>query len=213
MAKFSVSELAKSLPNPVTRQTINKLVKDGALIRGKDKKIDTRNPTNAAWLAARKFAPPPKTGLPAGAPPPPHQTPPVDDPLHGLGIFDAEAMLEQVGALDFNNLAKIHVDKAHKLETLLKVRVERQHKRRELIERTLVQSVFSKLYSVDVNELRTLGAKLAPALCGIMGCDDPEVVLAVEKTIDGEIIKSLAHIKRLMDEFLIAQGSEAVHEL
>lgn len=216
MAKYSVAELAASLEHPITRQTLNDYVRRGDLIRGKDRKIDTRHPVNAAWLATRKLAPLPATGKPAGAPLAPHQTPPPPenplDLINGEGDFDAEMMLEQVAALNFTTLTKIQVDKVHKLETLLKVRVERQHKRRELIERALVQTVFSRLYGIDVNELRTIGAKLAPAISGILGCDNPEVILAVEKVIDDEIIKSLAHIKRVMNDFLLAQGAEAVDE-
>lgn len=219
MAKFSVTEFAASLAHPVSRVRINQLVARGDLIRGKDKKIDTKNPTNAAWIATRNLAPIPNTGKAHGEPQAPWQTPIDSVPPgernsvvleDGLDGFDADAILSQVANLNFTTLPKIQIDKIHKLEALLKVRVERQHKRRELIERSLVQSVFSRLYTVDVNELRTLGAKLAPAISGILGCDDPEVVLAVEKTIDNEVIKSLSHIKRIVNDFLVLQGAATV---
>jgi hypothetical protein len=112
-----------------------------------------------------------------------------------------------MATLDVRRFKKIDIDKLKNLEGLLKIRVERQHKRRELIERSLVQSVFGKLYMIDSNELRVLGARLAPDVAGLLGVDDAEKVLAVEQRIDGEVLKILAHIQRVLHEALLAWGA------
>lgn len=133
----------------------------------------------------------------------------VESSLEGVDIDEALAFMS---SLDVRRFSKQDIDKLKNMESLLKTRVERQHKRRELIERTLVQSVFAKLYQVDTNELGVLGSRLAPAVAGVFGVDDPELILKVEHMIDIETMKTKAHIKRVMHDFLTAQGAEGLHD-
>jgi hypothetical protein len=220
--KFSVAEFGKYLNPPLTRMRVNQLVTKGELFRGDDRKIDTAHPTNAAWIDSRKYtAAMPKSGgrKPAGDKPPGNK-PPRDispPPLVIASQLTDEAEINDVltrlvNARDIRTMSMVDVQKIHRIETALKVRVEREHKRRELIERSLVRTVFGKLWQVDTNELRTLGGKLAPDLAGLMGIDDPVISLMIEQRIDGEILKSLNHIKRIIDDFLVSVGSEAVEQ-
>lgn len=230
---ISAPKFAASLEHPITKQRIYQLIERGDLVMT-GKKIDTEHPVNAAWLAARQSAPPPPKGggrWPAGSthnercgpgsnllppgprdpskpPTPPRHQIPVDpsDPL--TGGLDAEEVLAHMSTLDIRRFNKVDIDKLKNLEGMLKIRVERQHKRRELIERSLVQTVFGRLYQIDSNELRVLGARLAPDVAGLLGVDDPEKVLAVEQRIDAEVLKVLAHIQRLLHDYLTAWGAE-----
>lgn len=194
MAKMTVSEFAAFLQPPVSRQRVNDYCKRGDIVRV-DGIIDTTHPTNERWLEDRKSAAdPPK--------PPgrwnPHAT--EEDQLSDEDLTDALANLLQIN--DIRKLAHGEVQKVQRIEQALKTRVERQHKRGELIERTMVKAVLGKMYQVDVQELRMVGAKLSPDICGLIGVDDPVIQLMVEQRIEGEILKSLEHIKRIINDFL-----------
>jgi hypothetical protein len=112
--------------------------------------------------------------------------------------------------MDMSMLTGADVQKVARLESALKTRVEREAKRGQLIERKLVQTVFGRLYQIDSNQLKTLGAKLAPDIAGEMGIEDTGSLLRIEQKIDEEVSKMLAHIKRLIDDFLVGIGGEAV---
>lgn len=189
MAKMTVAAFAASLTPPVSRQRVNDFCKRGTLVREK-RLIDTDHPTNAKWLEERKTAPdPPK-------PPGRWLTPTTDEEE----LTDALSVL--LATQDIRTLDHGTVQKVQRIESALKTRVDRQNKRGELIDRSLVQMVLGKIYQVDVQQFRMLGAKLSPDLCGLMGVDDPVIQLMVEQRIEGEILKSLEHIKRIINEFL-----------
>lgn len=217
MAKLSVQHFAERAG--CSRQHINNLVKRGELIRGDDKKIDLDLRQNLQYLLDRGVSlddmkPPEKKRPPSGKKKPPAKPPgrtrskPPADPLDGLPAIDAEEVLARLSSLDIRNLTPADVGKVARLESALKTRVEREHKRGLLIERATVQTVFGRLYMIDSNELRTLGSKLGAEIAGMLGEEDPEKVLAVEKRIDDEVLKSLAHIKRVLGDFLRKAGAD-----
>jgi len=209
MPKLTVKEFATNFIKPaISRQAIQSLVQRGYLNRV-DGKIDTEDPKNAEWIAARQGQPlhPCAVNARTVAAIKRGEIPPPSDDTEG---FDAEAVLSAAADLDFKKLTKSDIDKLHKLEGLLKIRVEREAKRGELIDRTLVRTVFGKLYQIDSNELRTLGGKLSADIAGIFGVEDVELMLKVEQKIDTEVVRILAHIKRLMDDFLVKQGTEVI---
>jgi hypothetical protein len=107
-------------------------------------------------------------------------------------------------------LQKLYWDIRKTKESALKVEVERNKARGVLIKRDLVQRVFAKLYTIDSNELKPLGDKLAPEIAAIFESDDPKLILKVNKKIEKEIFRSLGHIKRLMNDFLIKIGTEGI---
>jgi hypothetical protein len=199
MPKLSVPEFAASLNPPITRQRINELCNRGDLVREK-RKIDTDHPHNARWLAFRKECPPPPTPVGRWG---------AKAPRQGLDVqtIDEEQitdmLLRIVEAQDIRSVSYAEVQKIQKIETALKARVEREHKRRDLIERTLVRTVFGKIYQIESNEIKTLGGKLAPEVSGLLGIEDPVMTLMVESRIEGELLKSLAHIKRVINDMLL----------
>jgi hypothetical protein len=218
----SAEKFGQSLDPPITKQRVYQLITRGDLVLTA-KKIDTDNPRNAAWIAARRTSTPPHRGYQpapevrrAGRPPSnpsgysgrkAQQSGDGEDETDSLAGIDVEEVLSVMATMDVRRFHKVDIDKLKNLEALLKVRVERQHKRRELIERSLVQSVFGKLYQIDSAELGVLGARLAPAVAGLFGVDDAELTLRVEQMIDVEVMKTKSHIKRLLGDFLIAQGA------
>lgn len=208
---LSAEKFGLSLDPPLTKQRVYQLIKRGDLEKT-GKKIDPNHPTNAAWLAAREgISHQPKSVGPtkekreeikkqrASAGPPPVGE---DD----IETFDAEGVLEHLATLDIRKLPKADIEKMKTLEAALKTRVERQHKRRELIERSMVAAVFGKLYQVDTNHLRPLGATLAPEVAGLLGSEEPASILAVEKLIDEKIMRVLGHIKEILHSALVSWG-------
>jgi len=180
MAIIKISELG------ISRQAVYALMRKGHLYAAGPGKIDDADPRNASWFAKRRK----ETPAPVAA---------VED----IDELDGtEALTRLLNASNIQSMSYADVQKVQKIESALKTRVERQQKRGELIERTIVKTLFGKIYQVDVQELRTLGSKIAPEVAGLMGIDDPSMILMVEQRIDGEILKSLAHIKHIIDEFL-----------
>lgn len=221
MPKLTVREFGKFLNPPITRQVVYDYIKRGELVtigskEDRNLRIDTDDPYNTAWLLGRigktqqpKPANTRTTAGPgvwlAGQPPPPGVN--GDSPDEEILV---ENILQKLATLDLRQIHKAEVDKIKAIEATLKTRVERQHKRGELIERALIATVFGKLYQVDTNELRVLGATLAPEIAGSLGADDPEKVLAVEQMIDDRILRILGHIKRIMHDALVSWGHEGL---
>jgi hypothetical protein len=97
---------------------------------------------------------------------------------------------------------KLYWDIRKTKEAALKIEIERDKARGRLINRYLVQRVFAKLYTVDTNELLPLKDRLSSEIAAMIGVDDPELILKINKRIEKELYKALKHIKRLMDDFL-----------
>lgn len=194
---LSAEAFGKSLDPPLTKQRIYQLINTNVLPLIK-KKIDTEHPTVKNWLVNRR-------GI-DHAPKPPNTR--SIQPPSTKGEVDLDEILANFADLNIHELPKAALDKIRIMEVALKTRVERQHKRRELIERSLVQSVFGRLYQIDSNSWRTMGAALAPEVAGALGVDEPERVLVVEQMIDDKVMKTLAHVQRLLNDALKGWGVE-----
>jgi len=125
--------------------------------------------------------------------------------------------VDETHALDIENIdirlvSKADIDKYGALEKAKETRDKRRLKRRELIERQLVQTIFGKLYSIDKNEFLTIGDKLAPDIATLASVDDPAVILQINERIEEECYKVLAHIKRIMGDFLESVGGELIED-
>ena len=88
------------------------------------------------------------------------------------------------------------------IEQIRAIKQKTDMARLKLIERDLVAQVFAKIYAVDVNEFRTLGASLAPVVASIAGADRPDIVLQIEQAIEKRVFKVLGHVKRIINDFL-----------
>jgi hypothetical protein len=112
-----------------------------------------------------------------------------------------------------NGIKKLYWEAERIKQAAIKLETDQKKARGNLIKRSLVQRVFAKLYTVDTNELLPLKDRLSPEIAALVGVDDPELILKINKRIEKEIYKSLKHIKRLMDDFLESIEVEATeHE-
>lgn len=112
---------------------------------------------------------------------------------------------------DLRNFTKEDVNKLKTIEQTLKTRLDREAADGRLIERSLVKQVFARIHSVDTNELKTLKDRLTPAICGVFGeSDDSDNAVVIRKMLDEEMIKSLRHMKRLINDFLKGSGVGAI---
>ena len=73
-----------------------------------------------------------------------------------------EDLVDVVNAGNIGALSKASADRLKVISQIQQIQVKTAQQRGELIDRALVQRVISKLYTIDVNEFRTLGPNLAP---------------------------------------------------
>lgn len=106
------------------------------------------------------------------------------------------------GAVTETNIKALKV-----IEQIEQIRLRTQKERQLLVERDLVKRVFSKIYTIEVNELRIIGDTLAPEIASYFNSDDSEAILKTNQRIEKEIYKALNHIKRLISDYLKSVGS------
>lgn len=210
----------------ISRARTNWHVTRGNLYRDDaKKKIPTSHAGNRAWLLDRigfernELQAP---GRPKGSPSPlrapsifdppgyerPTRTPAAPaDSSDSLDTFDWDAVMDALAANDMSKLSSAAVQKVQRLEQAAKTRVEHQAKRGLLIERRLVSSVLGRLYQVDSDQIKPLGAKVAPEIGALCGVEDTATLLEIEQLIDQNTHRILSHIKRMMDDFLVGVGT------
>ena len=217
---LSIGQVAKWVVPSLSLQRVNFLINRGDIFR-ENKVIRTDHPRNKEWFATRIDAaepvrPPGSKGYqvpeppeaPAGVwPPPPPKRQYQNQESEGL---DIETILDAISSGTLGGLTGADVQKVARLESALKTRVEREAKRGLLVERKLVQTVFGRLFMIDSNQWKTLGAKLAPDLGGEFGIEDAAALLRIEQKIDSEVSRILSHVKRLLDDFLVGIDAEPV---
>ena len=107
-----------------------------------------------------------------------------------------------------DDVTKETADRIKTIQQIKKLEQELAVKRGELVPRKQVQKIFAKLYQIDVNEFRQLGDKLAPDCAAICGIDDAGKIMKVGARIEKEVFKTLQHIKRVLDDYLVKMGEE-----
>lgn len=107
-------------------------------------------------------------------------------------------------------IRKLYWDIEKQKESALKSKQERERSRGILIKRDMVRRVFAKIYTIDSNELKPLGDKLAPEIAAIFESDDAKLILKTKQKLEKEIFRSLKHIKRLINDFLKSLEAEPI---
>jgi hypothetical protein len=107
-------------------------------------------------------------------------------------------------------LSRATTDKLKTIEQIHALRIKTDRERQELVERELVRRLFAKMYLIDTNELKTLADKLPADIAGLAGIDDRAVVMAIGERIEREVYRSLAHIKRLINDFFTEIGADLI---
>lgn len=111
---------------------------------------------------------------------------------------------------DIHALTKQSVDKLKVVEQIKALQLKTEERKQQLVPRDLVRRVLGKLYQIDVNELRTLPDKLASDIAAECKIDDTDIIFAINKIIEKEIYKTLEHMKRLLNDFLIGIKAERI---
>jgi len=115
--------------------------------------------------------------------------------------IDLDALAGILGA----NTAKLDratLDRLKAIEQIRAIKQKTDQARLKLIDRALVAQAFAKIYAVDVNEFRTLGANTSPVVGSIAGVDRPDLLLQIEQAVNAEVFKVLGHVKRIINDFL-----------
>lgn len=218
--ELSVIQLADWIG--ITRARVNQYVQRGILYRV-NSKIPTDHPGNKEWLLDRDGYEKNELQAPGRAPGTSPKKPPANKYAlpgeesaagnDGLDTVDWDTVLDAIAQMDLSKLSNAAVQKIQRIESAYKTRVEHQAKRGKLIDRTLVATVLGRMYQIDSDQIKPLGAKLAPAIGGMCGVEDTATLLQIEKHVDEETHRILSHIKRLMDDFLIGVGAEPVGDV
>ncbi|MHA1286844.1 MAG: hypothetical protein ACTSPB_05510 [Candidatus Thorarchaeota archaeon] len=103
---------------------------------------------------------------------------------------------------------KTSLDLEKSRQAVTKLQIANRKERNQLLPRHTIRNIFAQLYLIDVNELRTLGDKLATDAAAICSSDDPDCILAINQLIEKEVFRSLAHIQRIFNDYLIKYGAD-----
>lgn len=194
----------------VSKAAITKACKAGSLGtegEGRKQVINLDHRLTKEYLKDKAGSAPKKEQSKKSAADPFEITAPESDE-HGLPAIRS---LDDINESNLFLLEKKDIDKLKAYEQALETRLKREERRGILISRDTVKLVFSKIYTVDNNELKTMEERLTPAICGIFGEeDDSGKTVLVRKLLNDEITKSLRHIKRIVNDFLVRQGSDKI---
>lgn len=181
----------------VSRAAITMAGQAGILVVRPDGKLDTDNPVNKDYIIRNKNKNKKSKNKPSQAANPPSSEPEIKD----LTLPSEDMHFDELSTY----LEALPQSSAEKLKTISQIRqlqVKTKKDRQELISRKLISKIFAKLYMVDVNEWRTLGAHLAPEIAAIAGIDDDETIIKVGEAIEKEVFIVLQHVKRIVNDFL-----------
>ena len=102
----------------------------------------------------------------------------------------------------FGDITLNDINKFKSLEAAKKSAQDRRIARGALIDRKLVTTVFGKIYTIEVNELKPISDKTPPKIAAIFEDEDSEKILKVSQILSAEITKVLKHINYEVDRFL-----------
>ena len=192
----------------VCTASIAKAIKTGRVKvfgEGRSARVDAMDPVNMMYINGIEVHPTAGRKKSSSVPNKPGPAP--------LPPSEVEDLTE---LLDSGNLGVISKQSADRIKTIAQIqqiRVKTEEMRKELIPRVLVQRIISKLYTIDVNEFRTLGPNLAPEIAALAGIDDSETIIKIEAIVEKEVYNILRHVKRLMDDFLKSVEAEEIKEV
>lgn len=187
----------------ITRASVTNNVKKGKIVLTDNNMIDTDDPVNSEfemYMKQRQL-----TGVnnhskgrPKGA---------KNRKIQSEKIF----IHENGSAAGLANMDRPTAERLKIIEGYEKARLANAKSRGDLIERALVERFVSKLYSVDRNEFLASCDKISLLVAGICGVNEDGKILELRKAILGELYKTQAHIKRVMDDFLLELKKNAVN--
>ena len=192
--------------------SISGAITAGRVVRERDGSINPTRKENAAYLTTskrqRRQAHRPPGGKTAPKPAQRSSTSPARRKARGKKLAEVP---EGGGPLEIDGetygmaeLRKI-VAQADKEEQQNAIR------RGELVERTDVHRIFARMYQVHTSQLKTLADKLGPDIAAAFKLTDSDTP-RVQELMGLEVRRSLAQIKKEMNEYLDAIGDGTVAE-
>jgi len=200
VTKTEFAKLAGVSGAAVTKAIKNERIK--LFGEGRAARIDATHPISIEYINGIDDHPTAGGGKPRSVPHKPGPAPPAPTEAEDLTAL-----------LDSGNLGAISKQSADRIKTIAQIqqiRVKTEEMRKELIPRFLVQKIISKLYTVDVNEFRTLGPNLSPEIAALTCIDDAETIIKIEAIVEKEVYNILKHVKRLMDDFLKSVEADGI---
>jgi hypothetical protein len=150
-----------------------------------------------------------KRRVPKQAEPEPDEPEKEEQGQAPLPNVDLDALAGILGA-NAHNLDRATLDRLKAIEQIRAIKQKTDQARLKLIDRALVAQAFAKIYAVDVNEFRTLGANISPVVGSIAGVDRPDLLLQIEQAVNAEVFKVLGHVKRIINDFLKSVEAEKI---
>lgn len=127
-----------------------------------------------------------------------------------MAVYYADMTVEELAQLPPSVLGKAETERIKSFWQSQDVRLKVEERRGKLISRKLVKLVFARLHTVDTTELKAMEDRLAAGICAIFGeAEDSSEGMQVRKLMNGEIVKSLRHVKRIIGEYLEDQKAVA----
>jgi hypothetical protein len=196
------SSFAKTIN--ISKAAVSQNLSKGKIKTNEEGLIDTDDPVNLAFMKyqeSRKQVDPDRkrTGRPKGSK---NGQRSIQRPIPKVdfsnGIFyplTAQELSQQDG---WENLAPVY--KA--AEDFEKRRLENAKKRGKVIDRKVIEKLFSKLFAVHQNQFLVSSDRIANMVAGLCGVNEDAKILELSNAVQTELYKTLAHIKRLIDDFL-----------
>ncbi|MCK5127564.1 MAG: hypothetical protein KAR42_15010 [candidate division Zixibacteria bacterium] len=189
----------------VSTASIAKAIKTGRVKvfgEGRSARVDVMDPVNMMYINGIEDHPTAGGKKSGAVPDKPTPAPPAPT--------QPEDLIELLDLGNLGTLSKQSADRVKTIAQIQQIRVKTEEMRKELIPRFLVQKIISKLYTIDVNEFRTLGPNLSPEIAALTSIDDSETIIKIEAIVEKEVYNILRHVKRLMNDFLKSVEAEEI---
>ena len=189
------TDFAKKLR--VTRQAVHKAITSGVLVlhgKGRTSYIDMDCPKTKAYIkSASTNRHRPKSTKPRGKPAP--VLPKADRKKSGPEEPD-----DDNGADEYRLKSK--ADHLKRLQEIEKLSLANKARRKELIERDMVQDFIDELFTIHNGQLKTLGLRASADVAAIFNIEDDDKIREACDKIDTEMFAVLKQIKRLSNKYL-----------
>jgi len=91
-------------------------------------------------------------------------------------------------------------------QEIQRLKIDNDKQSGKSVDRKIITQMFSKLYSIDINEFLQLKDILVEKMAIELKVTDPELILKSHEVCERELYKTQSHIKRRIDEFLTQLG-------
>lgn len=217
MNLINISQLAKKIG--ISRQAVHEAVKNNKIslydtekklididapeiqeyVNTRNKKLSTTKKTIAKEIKKEKAISRGtklniKTPLPI-----PEQSQPI---LNQKQITSNPDIVTTINNNQLDYMTKEELDCIKIAEDIRLKRIKQAKDRGDLIDRYFVESLFNKIYSIDVNQFLQLKDSMTTKMGTIFDISDKKKLMEASEMINKELYKTQSHIKREIDEFL-----------